>query len=359
MNLLYHTRMSDEPLLLLHSKTNVDSTYDLSSQFLKENPDILDEIHYHYWALHYVWDVIPQDGSTIFNSAHTFPATESESKFDAAIELALEGFYYESILVLKSCYELGLLSVFYNHDDNGPSNIEKWAKSQADTPFMRDVKHGMEKITSFIEFDKAFSLLTDLDSIYRLLNDYSHTKGLRFSSIGISKKSNVNHFNEAAFHNWWSIACAVSKTIVLVHAIRYPLAIKKLNLSSKFGIDIPFGYFLDDSHVDTVRRVLPGDRVKFIEQLLDKDEFSQVVIQDIASRPDMTDKELKQQGTEFSQMLIEHHPNGYIGWFEFHETLYKRAGKKAHKAFLEEARELEEWAKEKGVYSKEERGLNA
>ncbi len=337
--------MKSEPLLLLHNKRNVDEAYRLTTQYLKDNQAILEEINDHYWALHYVWDVIPQDRSTIFSSAHTFPATESESKFDSAIELALEGFYHESILVLKNCYELGLLSIFYNHDNNGPTNIEAWAKGEIDTPFMRELKKGLKQLQSFADFDAKFDLFNDLDMIYRTLNNYSHTKGVRHSAVGIARRSNVNHFEEKGFAEWWRVACAVAKSLVLVHAVRYPLAIKKLNLYSKFGIDTPYGYFLDDGHVDMVRKVLPADRLAFIETLLEQDEFSQSVIHDVMNRPDMTEDELKEQSLNPSRTWIEHHPNGYIGWFKEHDKMYKRLDKNSYQKFLNEAKELEKWAK--------------
>lgn len=336
--------MNEEPLLLMHSKRNVDEAYQQSSLYLKKNTTILEEIHNHYWALHYAWDVIPQDGTTLFSSSHTFPAIESESKFDTAIELALEGFYHESILVLKSSYELGLLSVFYNHDNSGPINIEPWASGQADTPFMRDIKKKLSLITAFNSFDKEFDLFKDLDGVYGALNDYSHTKGLRYSSRGIAKKSNVNHFDETAFIEWWRMACAVAKTIVLVHVIRYPLAITKLNLDLKFGIDIPLGYFLDDGHVDMVRKILPDDRLKFIEGLLAGDEFSQNVIKDIASMPDMTKTQLKEQSLGLNKSFVSHSQTGYEGWFDAHWSFYKNQDKKVQNEFLDEAKILKEWA---------------
>lgn len=340
--------MSKEPLMLLHSKRNVDETYALTCEYLKNNKALLEDINNHYWALHYVWDVIPQDTSTFLVSSHTFPAIEAESKFDSAIELALEGFYHESILVLKSCYELGLLSIFYNHDDSGPSNIEAWAKGEIDTPFMSELKKGLRELPAFIEFDEKFDLFDDLDVIYRTLNNYSHTKGLRHSARGIARQSNVNHFEVSAFSEWWRVAFAVSKTIVLVHAIRYPLAIKKLDLYSKFGIDIPYGYFLDDGHVDMVRAVLPEDRIKLIEKLLDKDKFSQEVIKDIVARPDMIEDDYKKQSFGINRLSVEHHPNGYKGWFESHDAMYKKLNKESYARFLEEAERVKKWAKKNG-----------
>lgn len=344
--------MASELLPLLHSKRSVDETYELTAQYLQDNAVVLEDINDHYWALHYVWDVIPQNISTIFRSSHTFPAMEAQSKFDSAIALALEGFYHESILCLKNCYELGLLSVFYNHDENGPSNIEAWAKGEIDTPFMRELKKGLKKVPGFIDFDVKFGLFDELDATYRTLNNYSHTRGIRHSARGIAMQSNVNHFEEKAFSEWWRVASVVAKSLVLVHTIRYPLAIKKLNLYTKFGISIPFGYFLDDGHVDMVRKVLPDDRLQFIEGLLEKDEFSQSVIKDVLDMPDMTKEDYKKQTFNHHRMSVEHDPDGYEGWFESHSKMYEQFGVDVYEKFLEEAKELKKWAEENGFMNK-------
>lgn len=271
---------------------------------------------------------------------------EVNNEFDTSVSLALTGFYRQAIVSLRGVLELGLLSVFYNHDDKGYENIKEWANGNEKTPFMQTIKDELRLLPYFTDFDIQFQLFKDLDDVYKILNNYTHIRGMPHSTRGIARRSNTNNFDETALAKWLSIARRVARLVILVHGLRYPVMLKVLPLEEKFGIDIPAGFFLSESQIAQVKKPLTDEEANYIEALVEHDVYSQKVITDVFNQPTMSEKDLKEQRMRSYKMSISLDPNGYKNWYKFTWGIYKTFSKGDQETFLEEAAVLKEWAKE-------------
>ena len=108
-----------------------------TKKFLEKNPKLrtqIEELGRAYNAINYI---IPHD-STNYWSGHFFPCSESWTELQASFNLICIGFHKQAFISLRSTLELGLLSVYFNINDEGHITIQDWYKSQegrdANTP---------------------------------------------------------------------------------------------------------------------------------------------------------------------------------------------------------------------------------
>ena len=117
---------------------------DLSIEVHKKTTDYfaqsgLDEkINEISWCFHAVQGVIPHTNES-FWSGHFFPMTECWEELQVSLNLCHFGFYKQAMCSLRSALELGLLSVYWNINDDGHISIKDWLKSEEDTPRLADV----------------------------------------------------------------------------------------------------------------------------------------------------------------------------------------------------------------------------
>lgn len=70
------------------------------------------------WAYYSIGSVIPQTVDSLW-SGHFFPYTESWDELQVSFCLSLFGLYKQAMVSLRSGLELGLLSVYWNLNDDG------------------------------------------------------------------------------------------------------------------------------------------------------------------------------------------------------------------------------------------------
>jgi len=100
------------------------------------------------WVYHSIGGVIPQTTKNLW-SGHFFPWEESWEEIQVSFNPCLFGFYKQAMVSLRSGLELGLLSVYWNLNDDGHKVIQDWLSSREDTPCLGEIWKKLEQHKNF------------------------------------------------------------------------------------------------------------------------------------------------------------------------------------------------------------------
>jgi len=280
---------------------NHGENQNLTDKYLINNPEINNKIDSLLWSYNEIGDVIPQYIGKL-GSGHFFPFSESHFELNCAFQLIRLSFYKHSFIALRNAFELGLLSIFWDRDDNAEEVIQNWHKSEQNTPFKRQIIEGIKKIDNINEFNTHFDIFDRIENIYGTLSDYTHTKGVLFSSNKLNR-ANFTRFNENALLSWTKEFEKVVKLLLTVHILKYPISIQDTPIEEKFGINGPFGGFLDTYQSNQLKSVLNSDEVKVLQRISDNDENAKLQADWVNSHENITEEELKEQLSEFNKFV--------------------------------------------------------
>ena len=167
-----------------------------TQDYLENHPDINTKIDELSWIYHSLFNIIPTTTEN-FWSGHQFPYNESWEEIQISYNLVCFGLYKQAMASLRSALELGLLSVYYNINDDGHIIVKKWLRStntkEANTPYFNDIWKILEQNENIKYFQQSFDIkkrLLDLG----YLHNYIHTKGLLYSNKFGKLKSNWQNF---------------------------------------------------------------------------------------------------------------------------------------------------------------------
>ena len=245
------------------------------------------------WAYHSVGNLIPHTTEN-FWSGHFFPWVESWDEIQISFNLCLFGLYKQAMVSLRSGKELGLLSVYWNLNDDGHEVIQDWLRSKKDTPYFSDIWKKFEQHPNFRLFQQKHDVRARIDHL-GFLHDYTHTKGHEFSnSIGLFKSS-FQTFEEKGFKLWLDAFEEVIRVLSILHLIKHPLGVVRYDYSRKFGIDKPTFGGLEVFEVDRLEQIIGQEIFCVIEAIAQTDDSVQDVMNWISNLPDMTEEDLAEQ----------------------------------------------------------------
>jgi hypothetical protein len=276
---------------------NIRST----EEYLNQHPELHGKIDKLVWAYHEIGDVIPQYIPKLF-SGHNFPYSESLYEIECSYQLMKLSFYKFAFIALKNALELGLLFVYWDKDDNSEVVIQDWHESQQDTPFKRQIVAGLKTIHNINLFCKHIDLFTRIDKLYGNLSDFNHTKGYSFSGHGLNN-ANFTKFNNKAVIRWAELLEEVIQVLLTVHILKYPVALQETPIEAKFGINGPFGGFLDVHQSELVKEVLNPDELIIIQKISNNDEGAKSLFEWVNSHPDISQEDFKEQLDEFNSFI--------------------------------------------------------
>lgn len=343
--------MSKSFLPLIYTPEKSNEVLNESYHFFEENSNILEKYQELSLAYHSIGMIIPQ---TIENfwSGHFFPYSESWDELQISFSLALFGFYKQAFVSLRSALELGMLSVYYNINDEGHKTVQNWLNSkdtrEADTPRSNKIWGILNSNRSISRFNKIHNLRNNFDELV-FLHNYVHTKGYKYSNQLGLMKSNFQTFEKKILMEWLDAYEKIAILVITLHMLKYPISIIKFDWSTKTGIDIPFPV-LREFEIDRIKNILPAQYIKEIQAISNEDPETQDLFNYIVQIPDMTVAEAEEQALEFDKGYIE---NG-IGFIQWEALLLKTV--KNHKddqeiknKILSKIETLREWATKKNL----------
>lgn len=276
---------------------------------------------------------------------------EAWRELQISFNLAVFGFYKQAFMSLRSGFELGLLSIYYNIDDNGPVNIKKWLKSkdskEANTPYSPQIKKILLLNKNIKEFDKKFNFIEEFNKL-NFLHNYIHTKGYKYSNYLGTHKPNHQTFEPEIFLDWIKTYEKIIINIITLHLLRYPISVIKFDWNKKVGIDNPYPV-LDIHEIEKIEKILPIEHIKIFRTIAKKDKETQDLFNHIKNLPDLTENEKESQIINFEKEMIKHYVGGFSSWKKQQINYAKRYNKKDQKIALKRIKKLENWAKDENI----------
>lgn len=324
--------------------------YRQTEEYFESNPEIKKRIEDLGWIYHTVGMIIPQNFENLW-SGHYFPFIDSWEELQVSFNQICFGLYKQAFVSLRSGLELGMLSVYFNINDDGHNAVKEWLHSkdvkEADTPRTKTIW----KILKQNDNIRSFNEKHDLEKVHNdlgYLHNYVHTKGAKHSnSMGLFK-SNYQTFEPKLILKWLDSYAEIISLISTLHLLKYPISVVRFDYSKKFGIDIPNFGNLEEHNIDKIATILAANYLADMEEIAKRDHGTQETIMEISALPDMTEEQVEAQIINLEKMLIEN-GEGFTKWLENQETWLKSFGKEEFDDKIKNRIELlRRWAEENG-----------
>lgn len=328
--------------MLIYTPEKSNEVFKLSEDFLAKN-ELDNEITNLLWAYQSAIGTIPHTNENWW-SGHFFPATESQEELQVSCNLCLFGFYKQSMVSLRSGLELGLLSVYWNLNDNGHIEVQNWLRAKQDTPRFSDVWKKLVQNESIKSFQDHYDLKNNLLNL-GFLHNFVHTKGHKYSNhIGLLK-GNFQTFEEKGLLQWISTYKEIVKIITVLHLLKYPISTVECIYEDKFGIDIPMFGGLNASQQDQINTIIGENEYKLIKSInINRDEQKEF-LHWINSLPDLSEEEKQEKIIESDKFNIEQ--MGFKDWIKQEKKIYDKYWNS--KEVKNRIQILKKWANEEGM----------
>jgi len=287
-----------------------------TDKFLEENFAIKAKIQNLGWAYHQVGEIIPQTTENYW-SGHYFPFNESWDELQVSCTQCCLGLYKQAFVSLRSGLELGLLSVYYNINDEGHKTVSDWYlstdSSDSNTPRADKIWKILLSNDNIKNFNGKFNLRKRFDDL-SYLHNYVHTKGYTYSNeLGGIKGTNSQIFVAKALEMWLAGYEQIVILVATLHLLKYPLAVVEFDYFKKFGIDIPNFGGLETSKLQRIASILPLGFMEELKNIAANDKYAQSELSHIAAMPDKTEDEIEEQAIAIYKLSVEH-GEGFIEW---------------------------------------------
>ena len=123
-----------------------------SNKYLELKTDTSTKINTAIRIFRFMEDLLPQTVEK-FWSGHMFPIVEANHELEDSIQLCKMGFYKHALIAMRSTLELGLLSVYWDLDDQGHVKMQKWLLSHKCTPSNKTVIAALKTNKNIKVFD--------------------------------------------------------------------------------------------------------------------------------------------------------------------------------------------------------------
>ena len=264
------------------------------------------------WIYQSIGGLIPQETHSLW-SGHFFPFLESYEEIQISWNLCSIGLYKQALYSLRSSLELGLLSVYWNLNDNGHKTVKKWLNAREKTPKGWDVWQKLKKHENFQYLQTKFNLKLEIVKLDQLHN-YVHTKGIPYSNRMNNRPINRQTFVKKSFETWLDLYEKVIFMVLICHLVKYPIGTFKYDYFRKFGYDIPgFGGLLE-KQVEDIENFIGSKLFHDISKLQETDQTTKDIIDWVLSKPDMTENEVYRQTIKLDKLYIE--MSGLDNWLK-------------------------------------------
>lgn len=332
----------------IHEPARSIEVHKKTEEFLDENPKIKNRIEELGWIYHTIGMIIPQTKEN-FWSGHYFPFKESWQELQISFNLVCFGLYKQSFVSLRSGLELGLLSVYYNINDEGHKTVQDWLNSKdspdAKTPRANTIWKILLSNSNIKDFNNKHNLEQSFKNL-GYLHNFVHSKGEKYSNSMGLLKSNFQTFEEDIIPKWIKSFEDIISLVCTLHLLKYPISVLRYDYRKKFGIDIPNFGGLEEYHLNKISKILPEGYLIDIEKIAEKDTETQTLINKIDSMPDVTTNQIELQVFKIDKMSIEH-GEGFEIWLENQKRFRKEIGQTDFSEKMKtKIKVLEKWAKE-------------
>ncbi|MFZ1077455.1 MAG: hypothetical protein WAN47_08530 [Nitrosotalea sp.] len=278
---------------MINSDENILKVLEQSNEYFKSNNEMSSRIEENLWIFRSLKDLEPATPEDLL-LGYRFPLIETNSEFESSIALCKFGFYKHAFIALRSVLELGILSAYWNADEGNHLDIRKWLVSLEDTPSRKTVFTKLKKNQNFLKFDNKHRCFSEGDDLFRQLSNFVHTKGHRHSSVDLGN-ANFNRFKEESLLKWLDLMTRVTKFVVILHILKYPVALQHTPIEQKFGINGPAGGFFEPYQTERIKQFLGKDVIITLQEISNNDPTAISRAKWVNEQPDITYEELQIQ----------------------------------------------------------------
>jgi len=301
--------------------------YKETEKYFETNPEIKKRIEELGWIYHTVGMIVPHNFEN-FWSGHFFPFIESWEELQVSFNQICFGLYKQAFVSLRSGLELGMLSVYFNINDDGHNAVKEWLNAkdnkEANTPRAETIWKILLSNNNIKIFNDKHNLRQTFDNL-GYLHNYVHTKGAKHSNRMGVLKSNFQTFESKLISKWLDSYADIISLVSTLHLLKYPISVVKFDYRKKFGIDIPSFGGLEEYNIDKIASILPEKYLEDIEIIANEDPTTQETIKEISAFPDMTEEQVEEQIINLEKMSIEN-GEGFTKWLENQEKFLKSFG---------------------------------
>lgn len=301
--------------------------YKETEKYFETNPEIKKRIEELGWIYHTVGMIIPHNFEN-FWSGHFFPFIESWEELQVSFNQICFGLYKQAFVSLRSGLELGMLSVYFNINDDGHNAVKEWLNAkdnkEANTPRAETIWKILLSNNNIKIFNDKHNLRQTFDNL-GYLHNYVHTKGAKHSNRMGVLKSNFQTFESKLISKWLESYADIISLVSTLHLLKYPISVVKFDYRKKFGIDIPSFGGLEEYNIDKIASILPEKYLEDIEIIANEDPTTQETIKEISAFPDMTEEQVEEQIINLEKMSIEN-GEGFTKWLENQDKFLKSFG---------------------------------
>lgn len=324
--------------------------YRQTEKYFEDKPEIKKRIEELGWIYHTVGMIIPQNLENLW-SGHYFPFIDSWKELQVSFNQICFGLYKQAFVSLRCGLELGMLSVYFNINDDGHYAVKDWLQSkdvkEADTPKAKTIWKILKQNNNIRLFNEKHDLETVHENL-GYLHNYVHTKGAKHSNSMGLLKSNSQTFEPKLILKWLNTYTEIISLVSTLHLLKYPISVIRFDYSKKFGIDIPSFGNLEEYKIDKIATILPENYLADIEAIAQADNSTQETIREISAFPNMTEEQVEQQIIDLEKMFIEN-GEGFTKWLENQEKLLKSLGQDVFDDKMKSRIAiLRQWAEENG-----------
>lgn len=343
-------KLAKDSIHLLHSDKTILEILNMSNEYFEQNLEVVEKIQDCNWVLRSLFELIPQTVEN-FWSGHVFPVTEAEYEMESSIVFCKFGFYKHAISLLRNVLELGLLSVYWDINNQAYIDIQNWLKSKEETPFRKDIFTRLATHSNIKTFDERQNIFSKTRQLYGRLSNFSHTKGYGYSSRKLNAHhSNVNGFNASSLKKWFELMQETIEIVTVFHILKYPVGLQYTPMEDKFGINGPAGGFLRPDQVERIKKIISFDLLVDLQEISDKDPEAIAMTTWISEQPDITEEAFSRQLQKEDEDWIER--QGYEDWLKNQKRVYSHLKKKYPKEQqqkVEYYKKMRKWAKENNL----------
>ena len=233
------SRLMSSNMPPLQSDDRIMGVLKESNQYLDSQNEIIWKTHAAICTFYDVTDLIPLTVERVFTD-YMLPISETGTELENSIQFCKMGFYKQALTELRSVLELGLLSIYWELDDDGHVKMQDWLYSRDRTPSMQKIVSELITNQNIKDFDNKHNFCDNVRDLYDALSGFTHTRGSKFSHWTLSR-SNFNCFNEKSLLRCLDLFFEVVNVVVIAYVLKYPVALQHTPLDQKFGLNYPIG----------------------------------------------------------------------------------------------------------------------
>jgi hypothetical protein len=288
-------------ILAVNNHKKIEDAYEKSEEYIAGHEDLNNRISMNLDAYNSIISLVPETIEK-FQSGHIFPYSESHYELESSFELCMQGFYKHSLFALRCVLELGIIGVYFDKDDKAHIEIQGWLRSEDPTPRFRKILTELFNYKNFSEFNLKFNMKEQIENMYSLISNHIHTRGYHFSSRK-QCGSNANYFNEDSLINYINLMEKITKAVVILMLLKYPIGMQELPIFDKFGLNFPAGGFLDEFSYIPVMNILDKEAKEALLDISNRDPNAIEMRDAILAMPDLTEEQIKQMMDEDEKLF--------------------------------------------------------